>query len=368
LITPLDERSYLDVISGRRSSFTAGATRGGLALAVPAYGTAVAGRNWLFDAGLKRVLRVGVPVVSVGNLTTGGTGKTPVVAWMCEWFRARGVQPCLVSRGYRSLEAGGNDERRVLAQLCPQVPHVQHRDRVAAAREAIEQHAAEVVVLDDGFQHRRLHRDLDIVLIDITNPWGYGHLLPRGLLREPASALRRANLVMLTRVDQGDAATLERVRDEVRRAADVPIVEVAFRPTLVVSLHRETASVDSLAGQPLAAFCGIGNPAGFRQTLRAAGYSLEEHHLVRFRDHHHYTPADWQKLTQQAHTLGAAALVTTQKDLVKLNPDWQPAFPVWAVVIGAEIISGRDELERLLSACIPETSSSPEPRASATGR
>jgi tetraacyldisaccharide 4'-kinase len=348
----VNECSYLDVISGRRRSVAAAVIRGGLALAAPAYGTAVVGRNWLFDVGVKAVQRVGVPVVSVGNITAGGTGKTPVVAWICEWFRARGVTPCLVSRGYRSLDAGSNDERRVLAQLCPQVPHVQNRDRVAAAREAVQRHGAQVVVLDDGFQHRRLHRDLDIVLIDVTNPWGYGHLLPRGLLRESRSALRRADLVLLTRIDQVDAATLARVRDQALDTADVPIAEVAFRPTHMVSLQGETASVDALAGQRLVGFCGIGNPAGFRYTLRTAGCPLDDQ-LVMFRDHYHYAPADWQMLTQKAHARGAAALVTTQKDLVKLDPAWQPAFPVWAVVIGAEVVAGRGELDRQLSACAP---------------
>ncbi|MGE0376761.1 MAG: tetraacyldisaccharide 4'-kinase, partial [Planctomycetaceae bacterium] len=196
----MNESHFLDLISGRRRGVVAAMLRGALTLGIPAYGAAVRARNCLYDMGLRRIHDAGIPVVSVGNLTTGGTGKTPVVAWAAEWFRSHDVRPCLVSRGYRLLEAGGNDEQRVLAQLCPQVPHVQNRDRVAAARIAVRLHDADVVILDDGFQHRRLARDLDIVLIDTTNPWGYGHLLPRGLLRELPSALRRADLVVLTRV------------------------------------------------------------------------------------------------------------------------------------------------------------------------
>ncbi len=349
----MDERRYLDVISGRQRGSAAALLRAALTLAAPAYGAAVAGRNWLFDVGLRNAQRTDVPVVSVGNITAGGTGKTPVVAWVAEWIQARGARPCLVSRGYRSLEVGGNDEYRVLAQLCPQVPHIQNRDRVAAAREATRTHQADVVILDDGFQHRRLHRDVDIVLIDATNPWGHGHLLPRGLLREARSALRRADVIALTRVDQVGPQDLRRLRDTVRQETDVLQVEVVFRPTQVVSLAGKTASVDSLAGQALLAFCGIGNPDSFRGTLRSAGLSPAEGAFVAFPDHHHYTQGDLRELTERAASGGATALVTTQKDLVKLDPAWEPPLPVWAVVIGADVVAGRADLDRVLSTVVP---------------
>ena len=176
----VDERWFLDVISGRQHGLLAAVTRWGLSMLTPCYRAGVSIRNQLFDLGWKRVHHVDVQVISVGNLTTGGTGKTPMVAWLAEWFRSQGKQPCIVSRGYRSLDEGGNDERRVLEQLCPNVPHEQNRDRVVAARRAIETHKSDVLILDDGFQHRRLSRDVDIVLIDALNPWGYGRLLPRG--------------------------------------------------------------------------------------------------------------------------------------------------------------------------------------------
>ncbi|MBX3438814.1 MAG: tetraacyldisaccharide 4'-kinase, partial [Planctomycetaceae bacterium] len=154
----MDVRRYLDVIAGREHGWRASLLRTCLALAVPGYALAVAVRNWLFDVGIRPQHTAKVPVVSVGNLTTGGTGKTPIVAWIAAWFGARGIRPCLVSRGFRSIDASGNDELRVLAQLCPDVPHIQKPDRVAGAREAVDRHAADVVILDDGFQHRRLRR------------------------------------------------------------------------------------------------------------------------------------------------------------------------------------------------------------------
>ncbi len=359
----MDERRYLDVISGQQPGLAAALLRGGLTLAVPAYGAVVAGRNWLFDRGLRRVQQADAPVVSVGNITTGGTGKTPVVAWVAEWYRARGARPCLVSRGYRSLEAGGNDEQRVLAQLCPQVPHVQNRDRVAAARKATRTHRANVVILDDGFQHRRLRRDVDIVLIDATNPWGYGHLLPRGLLREPRSALRRADVIVLTRVDQVTEQTLRHLRGEVRRQTGAPLAEVVFRPTQAVSFGDETASVNSLAGQTLLAFCGIGNPDSFRGTLQTAGLPPANDAFVSFPDHHHYTAQDVRQLVERAAAQGATALVTTQKDLVKLDPAWDLPLPVWAVVIGADVVAGQADLERALSAVVPPTPNPPHQNA-----
>ncbi len=143
-------------------------------------------RNRHYDRAADAAKRVPVPVVSVGNLTTGGTGKTPMVAWLARWFQQRGLRPVIVSRGYGSQNGQPNDEARELAEQLPDVPHLQDADRVRGAQQAIAQHGAQVILLDDGFQHRRLHRDLDIVLVDALQPFGSEHLLPRGLLRSPS--------------------------------------------------------------------------------------------------------------------------------------------------------------------------------------
>jgi tetraacyldisaccharide 4'-kinase len=349
----VNERRYLDVISGAERGWTAGAIRCGLSALTPFYRIAVSTRNRLFDLGTKRAHRVGVPVVSIGNLTTGGTGKTPIVAWLAGWLQQHGKTPCIVSRGYQALQDRTNDEYRVLEQLCPGVPHLQSRDRVAAARAAVEQHRPDVIILDDGFQHRRLHRDLDIVLVDALNAWGYGRLLPRGLLREPTSSLRRADAVVITRADQVDAAALTKLQDEIVRLTAAPVAEMAFRPQHLLTSDGRTAELTSLAGQKLLGFCGIGNPQGFGRTLTAAG--LPDVPLEAFPDHHHYTAEDLRRLTELASAQQAATLVTTQKDLVKLEPQWLIEVPVWAVVIGVDLRSGRDALESLLSQRLNET-------------
>ena len=208
----------LALMAGERRGFSAAWQRCGLRLASVPYGWAVAVRNGLFDRGWKSIERAGVPVVSVGNLTVGGTGKTPCVEYIASRLRQWDRRVAILSRGYGS-EHGPNDEALVLEENLPDVPHLQGPDRVALARIAIEELESEVLVLDDGFQHRRLARDLDVVLIDATQPWGFGYLLPRGLLRESPRGLRRAGAVVLTRCDQVDAAALAKLKGEVAKLA-----------------------------------------------------------------------------------------------------------------------------------------------------
>ena len=185
----MNERAFRKLVSGERRGLLAAGCRLGLSLLAAVYGLAVRLRTAGFRFGLSRISRCQVPVISIGNLTAGGTGKTPLVAWLTKWCQSQALQPGLLSRGYRSDADGNNDEKQLLDQFCPGVPHLQQPDRVSAARAAIDRHDCNVLLLDDGFQHRRLHRDLDLVLIDATCPFGYERLLPRGLLREPTSAL-----------------------------------------------------------------------------------------------------------------------------------------------------------------------------------
>ena len=192
---------FHDLIRGRRRGFGPALARLGLTAASVPYGTAVRLRNRLYDAGWKARLRAAVPVVSVGNLTLGGTGKTPCVEYLARFYRDRDVRVAILSRGYGGSGAA-NDEALVLEENLPDVPHLQGADRVALAGVAVEELEAELLILDDGFQHRRLARDLDVVLLDATDPFGQGRLLPRGLLREPASSLRRADAVLVSRCDQ----------------------------------------------------------------------------------------------------------------------------------------------------------------------
>jgi tetraacyldisaccharide 4'-kinase len=327
------DRYFLDVISGRRRGVAAAALRGGTALVEPVYRLAVRLRNQRFAWGVAHVVRTSVPVVSVGNITTGGTGKTPVVAWIVKWLAAAGRRPGILSRGYRSLDGAENDEKRLLDQLCPGAPHVQGADRAVGAARAIAAEGCDVLVLDDGFQHRRLARDLDIVLIDALCPWGYGRLLPRGLLREPPSSLARANLVVVTRADQRPENELVSLRDEIARYTPAEVIEGLFVPGGLINAVGDSLAIDAARGVRAAAFCGIGNPDGFRATLRGLGVTLSDDAFRAFPDHHHYTPHVFAEIGRWGHSQRAEMLLTTLKDLVKCPDATVAGIPLWGVEI-----------------------------------
>jgi tetraacyldisaccharide 4'-kinase len=300
-------------------------------------------RNWRYDSGRAAIHRAGAPVVCVGNLTLGGTGKTPMIAHLAQWFGQRGVRVAIVSRGYKSASGGANDEARELAQRLPGVPHVQNADRVAGAEEAIKKHSAQLILLDDGFQHRRLHRDLDLVMVDSLEPYGFDHIFPRGTLREPLAGLRRAGLVALSRANLIDAAQRKAIRARLQLLApQAGWIEVAHQPQALISASGKRAELDTMAGKKIAAFCGIGNPAGFRATLDALGY--EGCAFREFPDHHAYTPGDIASLANWADEHNADALVCTHKDLVKISAVGFGSLPLWAVEIGIQILTGGDAL------------------------
>lgn len=338
----MNAASYLALIRGERRGPRAALLRLGLSLVSVPYGWAVRLRNLAYRRGWKRTFAAGVPVVSVGNLTLGGTGKTPCVEYLAHWFRERDVRVAILSRGY-GAEAGRNDEALVLEENCPDVPHLQGPDRVALARIAVEELESELLILDDAFQHRRLARDLDIVLVDATCPWGHGHLFPRGLLREPASSLRRAGLVLVTRCDLATPDHLEALRLEIeRRAPGIPIIESSHRPAAWIN-GPEERPLDSVHGRPVAAFCGLGNPDAFRRTLEElAGPPIA---WRTFPDHHAYTRDDIEDLRTWARALPEATiLATTQKDLVKIRVPRLGDRELWALKIQLDIRSGRPDL------------------------
>ncbi len=366
-------QALLDLLSGRKRGVAAALLR--LALRLPAlcYGIGVRIRNRAYDCGWKKSERAAIPVVSLGNLTTGGTGKTPFAAFVARWFRERGVRICFVSRGYRPREPGNwrapfppfirggqggagtsqtgptlNDEALVLDQLCPDVPHLQNPDRVAAACVAHEELDSQLIILDDAFQHRRLARDLDIVLIDATNPWGFGHLLPRGLLREPVSALKRAGLVVITRVDQVRRENVDAIRRQIARIhPQCGIAEATFPPARLINSAGASAALESLSSQSVAAFCGIGNPAAFRASLERLGWNVAD--FRSFPDHHNFTRTDVEDLERWSRALKVDDVVCTQKDLVKIGIERLGDYPLWAVEIGTQLIAGTAELDARLA-------------------
>jgi tetraacyldisaccharide 4'-kinase len=338
---------FLELVSGRRRGILAALLRAGLWLASWPYLLAVRLRNAAYTGGWARSTRARAVVVSVGNLTAGGTGKTPFVEYVAGLLSQRDYRVAVLSRGYGG-EGGRNDEALVLEENLPDVPHLQDHDRVKMAERAIEELESEVLVLDDGFQHRRLARDLDIVLVDATCPWGYGHLLPRGLLREPPSSLRRAGAVVLTRCDQVNPADLAALRQHiVRLAPGVPLAETIHQPLALLQNSGASTSPASLGGATVAGLCGVGNPEAFRRTLTDLGARLCDFRV--YPDHHAYRRGDVDDLLAWGRRLpGDAVVVTTQKDLVKLRLLDLGGRPLYALRVGLAFRAGQMELEALL--------------------
>jgi tetraacyldisaccharide 4'-kinase len=316
------------------------------------YQAAVVCRNQAYRYGWLQTTRASVPVISVGNLTAGGTGKTPACAWIAKWLRKRGNRVAILSRGYGALADGLNDEARELESLLPDVPHLQASNRVENARLAVEELGMQVLLLDDGFQHRRLARDLDIVLLDATNPFGWGHLLPRGLLREPLKGLRRADLVIVTRCDQVTMQDLANLRTKVQRFnPKAGWVESIHAPVRWKNASGESLPLEALAGKPAMSLCAIGNPKAFVKTLQDLAICVLEQ--VNFPDHHPYSSMDVQGIIERASqsSVPPQVILCTGKDLAKLASDRIGQIPLWALEIELQIVSGAkvldEHLERL---------------------
>jgi tetraacyldisaccharide 4'-kinase len=308
------------VASGEAAGLGPAVARAGLTVLSGAYRAGLTAANLCRSlAGAAR--RAPCPVLSVGNLTVGGTGKTPMVAYLANLLTAEGYRPLIASRGYGAEADQTNEEAAELALRCPDVPHVQDPDRLRAIRDRLASgEACDVAVLDDGFQHRRLARDLDIVLLDALCPFGYGHLLPRGLLREPPSALGRADVIVITRADLVEPAILADVtaRAETHAAPNAPVLTAVHRPAGLAFAGGAREAPDWLGGRTVAAACGIGNPEALRRRLERLGACVVRFDV--FRDHYAYTAADVARLRRAAGEAGAAALVTTGKDFVKWRP------------------------------------------------
>ncbi|MBI1901473.1 MAG: tetraacyldisaccharide 4'-kinase [Planctomycetia bacterium] len=341
-----------ELLSGQRRGLRAALLRGLLSLGELPYRVVVGWRNWRHDRSASKSQKVAVPVVSVGNLTVGGTGKTPMVALLARWYRRRGVRVAVVSRGYGAEEGQRNDEAMELELRLPDVPQMQNPDRVAGAQAAIEEFQCQLVLLDDGFQHRRLRRDLDIVLLDATEPFGFGHLLPRGLLREPVSSLRRAHVVVLSRADAIEPARREEIRARVRRYAPNAVwVEASHAPEALVNSAGEARPPADVRGKRVLAFCGIGNPGAFRSTLQSLGAEVAA--FREFPDHHAYVREDIAALAQAARECSADLAVCTRKDFVKIRADRLGNATLWALQIDLSITTGQAGLEALLVKHVP---------------
>ena len=325
-----------------------------------AYGLGIRARNLAYDAGLLRIQRLPCRVIAIGNLVVGGTGKTPMTIAVAEVVRAAGRRVAVVIRGYRgdagpalavvsdgertAMDAGqAGDEAVLLARRLPGVPVIRGADRVAAGRLAIARFGAEVLVLDDGFQHRRLARDLDLVLLDARDPFGGGALLPSGRLREPVAAVARAGLVVLTRRDRvRDAAS---VRQALVALGAPEIAECDHQPIGLVALESGAMEPAArVAGRRVFGFCGIGDPTSLAETL--SGLGAEVVATRTFRDHHRYRPEDLEEVARAAARSGAQLVVTTEKDAVRLEGLAPPrGLDLRVLRIGLGFRSGQDRFE-----------------------
>lgn len=300
-----------------------------------AWGAVVRARGVAFDAGWLRSEAIGVPVLSIGNLSVGGTGKTPAALWLGERLLELGASPAIVSRGYggdlgarilraaRPGEPAGEgfgdvsqvgDEAVLLAGRFPG-PVVCGVDRVAAARHAVRSFGADVVILDDGFQHRRLARRFDLVLVDGGVGLGGGRVLPAGPLREPPSALRRADAIVVTKSESVPDALASELA---RRAPGVPVFAATLEPRCLVAAEGDDtveSPLAGLAGRTVVAVSGLARADSFWETLDRLGARIVE--VLEFPDHHAYSHEDWQRIGRAAR--GADLVACTEKDLVKLR-------------------------------------------------
>lgn len=383
------------IISGQAKDPVAAAARGGLTILSKLYEAGVTQRNKKFDE-KTGVTMAAAPVISVGNITAGGTGKTPMVRYICHYLEEQGLKPAVLSRGYKAANneqsiivsrrgqievspAVSGDEAYLLARGLGRTSVVIGRRRSQSAEVAVEQLGSDVLVLDDGFQHRQLHRDLDIVLIDAANPFGYGHVLPRGLLREPLEGLKRAQVILLTKTDQVPKDILFGIKQKLTTyAPNVPVFETIHKPLGVLTLGQWEAGemlkaeqleaaempqteqiedskisrieqMEALKAHKLLSISGIGRPESFRATLNSLGFAPAD--SLDFGDHHDYTDDDLIKIYAKAFELGITALVTTEKDAVKLSQlsalkDLK--LPVYVVPIGIEFVANEQEFQQLI--------------------
>ena len=344
-----DAESFRRLIDGRATGLVATLSRTGLSAIEIPYEALVRLRNYGYDHSILAVKKASAPVISVGNLTLGGTGKTPLVAWLAHWFAQHNKKPAIISRGYKAKTGQLSDEAAELKILLPTVPHYANKQRIIAAREAITK-GSDVLLLDDGFQHRQISRDLNLVTIDATDPFGCNRLFPRGLLREPLWGLKRADALVLTRTDQVSIKTRNEIQEQCFRfvgSYDKPWIETEHRPSNLRLVDGTTQPLKTLQDKRILSLSAIGNPAAFHRTLTTLGN--EPVATLTFPDHHTYTTDDIHRISEETESVGAEIIVTTLKDLVKLPLASVRNRPLCALEIGIQFQTGLQDLEYLLN-------------------
>ena len=326
----------------------------------------VAIRYWFYDLGVLRRFPLGCQVISIGNVTAGGTGKTPVTEKFARELTAAGRKVAILSRGYRRKEAPwwqrtftqviepplvvsdgkhvlldaatGGDEPYMLASNLPGVCVIVDRNRVKAGRWAIRRYGCDTLILDDGFQYQRLKHSLEVVLVDKTNPFGNGHMLPRGVLREPAEHISRADVIFLTKSDGNTQEVVEEIREYNKKAE---IIECRHAPRILKDVwSREELPLEWLKGKTLTTLSGIAVPQGFEDSLRKLGARVIW--CERYADHHRYDSSEIIYALNKTSDLGADALITTEKDAVRFPRLEKTPVPCYYLRVDIEILKGAE--------------------------
>jgi tetraacyldisaccharide 4'-kinase len=328
------------------------------------YGLIIRVRNWCYRRGWCASSRLPCRVVSVGNVTVGGTGKTPVVILLAEWLQAEGRRVAVLSRGYKResgvpyclvsdgvhlladpSEAG--DEPFLIARRCPTAIVAVGADRAALGQWVLAQHPVDCMILDDGFQHLALSRDVDLALLDATDAPGLDAMVPAGRLREPLTGLGRATALVVTRADSKDnvEAVCRRLKAASLPVADV--IEIRFKPESIVAVLASTMQrLEWCRGMKAWLVSGIGNGGSFRRSIASLGVEIIGE--TAFSDHHRYHSDDVRRVRADAQTAGVDLVLTTEKDAGKLQPFLTPDDSWWALRIRAEIIRGEERLRGLV--------------------
>lgn len=355
---------YLLAVARGRPGLTPTLLRGLLSALAPVYCASLELYLLPYTLGIRKRGRLPCPVLCVGNLTTGGTGKTPMTQTLCRLLQAQGRRVVVLSRGYGGKNEYGcavvsdgenllltaaesGDEAFLLASSLPGIPVVVGKDRRVTGRLAWERFRPEVIVLDDGMQFWQLHRDLDIVLLNACEPFDNGWTFPRGLLREPPSHLRRAGIVVLTNAQRAGASQIAAVKQRVAQLAPTcPILTADLNPTEITALAgKMNQPLSWLRGRKVAALSALGNPAGFEAMLEKLGADLVARY--RFRDHKKITDEELVRVCKEAQAAGAEVVVTTEKDAVKLNSQSATA-PLFALQVEMQV-DGENELSRVVN-------------------
>jgi tetraacyldisaccharide 4'-kinase len=319
-------------------------------------------RNQLYDHKLIKEVKLTCPVISVGNITVGGTGKTPCVIWLAQMLQERGYKPAVLSRGYGGRNsqpvnvvtdgykilltaAVAGDEPLLIARSLAGIPVITRPHRILNGRAANNDFGADILICDDAFQHRRLYRDINIVLLDSGSPVGNGHLLPRGSLREPATALSRASILLATR--SAEAEKKDDLVGKLAEIANIPVFRSNHRRAGIFrGDYSEQFPVGMLEGKKISAFAGIGEPVSFKKSVLASGAQITSFSI--FPDHHRYSRSEVDKISEAFLQSGADLLLTTEKDGMRLED--YPAFirKIYLMRIALEIIPDGKSMEKYI--------------------